>query len=97
MSDKNYTDTEGRPVSLGSLCRSDPDWAESRIRYMEMELEQLGGKLAVAVEERTDAYGALVELKENGFLECVIEPACGDCIVCRARKVQSEEKPEQSK
>ena len=37
--------------------------------------------------EASAAYSALGELKENGFLECIVDPACGNCIVCRARKV----------
>jgi len=37
-----YKDTskEGKPVSLVSLFRLDPDWAESRIKYTELEINQ---------------------------------------------------------
>lgn len=37
--------------------------------------------------DKADTYRkALEELNERGFLECVVEPACGDCTVCRARQ-----------
>ncbi len=61
--------------------------AANTIRDLCDELEKLEGKL----EERDRLTAALEELKENGFLECVVEPACGNCTVCRARKALSQE------
>lgn len=33
------------------------------------------------------AWDALGKLRERGFLECIVDPACGNCTVCNSRKV----------
>ena len=38
---KDRFDSDGNPVSLYSLVRSDPDWAASRIKWMEKEGEEM--------------------------------------------------------
>jgi len=40
MTDRIYKDADGRPVSLETLCRLEPEWAASRIREMTNQLEE---------------------------------------------------------
>ena len=43
---KDRFDSDGNPVTLYSLVRSDPDWAASRIKWMENELADCKAELA---------------------------------------------------
>lgn len=42
---------------------------------------------------RRDLYDALRQLKERWFLDCIVEPPCGDCTVCRAAALVSNPAP----
>ena len=37
--ERNYNDGEGNSVTLDELCRREPEWAASRIRFMRKELD----------------------------------------------------------
>jgi len=39
MESENYYDCVGNPVTLEKLCRTEPGWAASRIRYMRKQLK----------------------------------------------------------
>lgn len=83
------------------------DWRE-RADNLQQERDTLKGELAKAISDMADdcmrcehqeqnksLRDALGELKKNGFLECVVEPACKDCTVCRARKaLDTQPKPD---
>jgi hypothetical protein len=53
-------DADGKPCSLDTLCRRDPEWAASRIRALERENGELSGALRSVVEsaERGQLEGA---------------------------------------
>ncbi len=39
MTGESYKDRDGNPTTLEELCRTEPDWACSRIRHMRAELD----------------------------------------------------------
>lgn len=41
MSENGYHTADGKPCSLGHLCRNEPEWAEQRIRQLRAENEKL--------------------------------------------------------
>jgi hypothetical protein len=61
MSD--YQDADGKPISLEALCRSEPEWAASRIRHMRTELAHWAEKWRAAGLESSDRFIALSEAR----------------------------------
>jgi hypothetical protein len=38
---KTYKNSSGEQVTLDTLCRQEPEWAASRIRYLEQQIEEM--------------------------------------------------------
>jgi len=50
-----YKNSDGSAVTLYSLVRLEPDWAVSRIEFMEKRITELAAKLQNAQEDKLDA------------------------------------------
>jgi len=43
---RQYFDIDGNPVTLHKLCKTEPEWAQSRIELMTKEIESLQAEIA---------------------------------------------------
>jgi len=53
---RQYFDIDGNPVTLHKLCKTEPEWAQSRIELMTKEIESLQWERTLAWEEFETEY-----------------------------------------
>ena len=54
----NYQDQEGNPTTLYTLVRTEPDWAASRINFMNNKIAELEKDISIAAKIMTDITNA---------------------------------------
>ena len=75
---REYGDMDNNPVSLDKLCRTEPEWAASRIRVMEAEAARLREELSLCDsrnEELQGMWDALGDLRAEIAKAIALTPA----------------------
>lgn len=93
---KAYRDSNGEPVTLAVLCMREPEWAASRIRELQRELEKrIHAERPVLMVPTTASntdkrLQAVRELLEKNGCDCPCDhhqdehdPDCEICVACR--------------
>lgn len=69
---------DGAPVSLERLCRMEPEWAASRIRHMEAEMEHLQKMLGDHMRYTRPAMILCSDCPQRERVEAMITRPCNN-------------------